>query len=217
MGSGFDAAWMERRQGPRFAELVFTPHERTERATSGGAPSHTRATLWADNPEVAFSIPLLFGHAGIAVTLVDTAEACLRAAREGGAGHVLIIDCVTAVDAWERCAGILTQTSVLVLICCSSEEFVSGLKPLARGPVEWLPAAPGAHQAEDSALDLSALTPRERAVFALVVAGRSNAEIADGLGVAENTVKSHMSAIMTKLELHTRHDLIIAGRRAGEY
>ena len=45
-----------------------------------------------------------------------------------------------------------------------------------------------------------ALTPRERAILALVAEGRLNKQIAGGLGITETTVKVHRSNMMRKME-----------------
>lgn len=51
------------------------------------------------------------------------------------------------------------------------------------------------------------LTKREQEVFALVVAGRLNKQIAGDLGVAERTVKCHRANIMDKLGVRSVLDL----------
>jgi two-component system, NarL family, nitrate/nitrite response regulator NarL len=50
------------------------------------------------------------------------------------------------------------------------------------------------------------LTPRERAVLAAVADGRTNKQIADGLYIAETTVKTHLKSIFAKLEVGSRSE-----------
>jgi FixJ family two-component response regulator len=55
---------------------------------------------------------------------------------------------------------------------------------------------------------VASLTPREREVFARVVAGRMNKQIAGDLGIAEKTIKIHRSRVMEKLGTRTLADLV---------
>jgi DNA-binding NarL/FixJ family response regulator len=50
----------------------------------------------------------------------------------------------------------------------------------------------------------SHLTDREVEVLRLVARGMVNREIAESLGIAENTVKNHVRSILEKLHLHSR-------------
>ncbi|MET7401221.1 response regulator transcription factor [Dactylosporangium sp. NPDC005572] len=59
------------------------------------------------------------------------------------------------------------------------------------------------------------LTPREREVLAEVARGRSNREIARALGLAEKTVKTHVSAILTKLGVQDRTQAALYAVRSG--
>jgi FixJ family two-component response regulator len=72
-----------------------------------------------------------------------------------------------------------------------------------------------AERAEQQALRdrFARLTPRERDVFALVVAGRMNKEIAVALGTVEQTVKQHRGRVMEKLGVRSVADLVRLAER----
>ena len=57
------------------------------------------------------------------------------------------------------------------------------------------------------------LTDREREVLQLIAQGHSNPEIADILGIANGTVRNHISNIYAKLEVDNREAAV---RAAGE-
>lgn len=56
-----------------------------------------------------------------------------------------------------------------------------------------------------------ALTPRERQIMDLVVAGMSNKNVAAELDISSRTVEVHRSRIMKKLRIKTLADLVQAG------
>jgi FixJ family two-component response regulator len=62
---------------------------------------------------------------------------------------------------------------------------------------------------------LARLTPREREVLDLVVAGMLNKQIAAELGAAEKTVKVHRGRVMRKMEAESVADLVRMTQKAG--
>jgi DNA-binding NarL/FixJ family response regulator len=62
---------------------------------------------------------------------------------------------------------------------------------------------------------LNALTDREREVMSLVAAGLSNNEIAERLFLSPATAKTHVSRIMTKLDVRDRAQLVVLAYESG--
>jgi two-component system, NarL family, response regulator len=59
------------------------------------------------------------------------------------------------------------------------------------------------------------LTPRELDVLAQIAQGRSNKDIADRLVMTEGTVKTHVKAILAKLDAMSRTDAVAIAARRG--
>ncbi len=71
--------------------------------------------------------------------------------------------------------------------------------------------APGSHGPEE----LAALTDRELEVLKLVARGSSNREIASALFLSEATVKTHITHILSKLELRDRVQAVVLAYESG--
>lgn len=127
--------------------------------------------------------------AGVADVLIlttfDIDEYVFGALRAGAAGFLLKnTDAESLVDAVRLVAqgdGLISPGVTRRLISAFAEQ------------------APRREQA-----DTTVLTPREREVLACVGRGMSNAEIARALDMAEATTKTHVSRVLSKLNLKSR-------------
>jgi len=87
----------------------------------------------------------------------------------------------------------------------------SFLAPTLAGAIlDWMTTRilPGAILSNAS---LGSLSPREREVLDLLGSGMSNTQIGRYLGIQETTVRSHVSNLLVKLQMHTRSEAAIAG------
>ena len=73
------------------------------------------------------------------------------------------------------------------------------------------PVRPGDHPTAK----ITTLTDRERQVIALLGEGLKNRQIADRLFISETTVRHHLTAIFSKLEVSDRLELLIRAYRLG--
>ena len=61
----------------------------------------------------------------------------------------------------------------------------------------------------------SELSAREQEVLALLAGGKSNKDIASSLHITENTVKSHVSAILLRLNVSDRTEAVVTALQRG--
>ena len=97
------------------------------------------------------------------------------------------------------------------------DALVRAIRAVHDGHLLLAPEAAGTllHATSAPARGLDALTSREREVLGELAKGRSNREIARALHVSEKTVKTHVSAVLAKLGVRDRVQLVIFAYDAG--
>ncbi|MFC4533840.1 response regulator [Sphaerisporangium dianthi] len=150
------------------------------------------ATRRLAGPGVAYPVKVLM------LTTFDLDDYVFEALRAGASGFLLkdlrrddLVNAVRVVAAGEA------------LLAPSVTRRLIGEFARRPRPPEKAPAA------------LETLTAREREVLQLMARGRSNAEIAAGLVIGEQTVKTHVSNILAKLLLRDRVHAVILAYEAG--
>ncbi|GAA3772846.1 response regulator transcription factor [Streptomyces coacervatus] len=148
---------------------------------------------------------------------MDGIEATRRIAQSGTRSRVLVL---TTFDLDEHAYDALRAgASGFLLKHVQPAELVVGIRAVAAGDAVISPGLTrklidtfsdrlrGHTPAEEGRL--AALTEREREVLTAIASGLSNAEIAARLFVAETTVKSHVSRILTKIGVRDRVQAVI--------
>lgn len=70
-------------------------------------------------------------------------------------------------------------------------------------------------QQRDSSMDTESITSRQHDVLRLLAVGKSNKEIARDLGMAEGTVKIHITAIFRALAVVNRTQAVLSAKKMG--
>jgi DNA-binding NarL/FixJ family response regulator len=104
------------------------------------------------------------------------------------------------------------------------EQIIAAVRSVAKGDTVLAPAVTRrlveryvarAAIASSSKSRLSELTERETEVLMSVAKGLTNAEIAAQLGIGEATVKTHVTHVLTKLDLRDRIQVVIFAYESG--
>jgi len=99
-----------------------------------------------------------------------------------------------------------------LLLGCPLNELVVGARALGRG-MRYVSSAAAQRMADS--LTREALTTREADVLQLLARGHSNKSIARDLEIAVGTVKSHLRAIMNKLDTSSRTEAVSVAMQRG--
>ena len=115
-----------------------------------------------------------------------------------------------------------TGASGYILKAAETNDLITAIRAVFRGEVFLYPTMAKQllseylkHLGEGEKSDQPTLTPREKEVLRLLAEGYSNGEIAKRLVVSLSTVHSHHTNIMRKLNLSSRHELILYARQNG--
>jgi DNA-binding NarL/FixJ family response regulator len=140
-------------------------------------------------------------------------EVIRRVARERAAQRFLALSVSDAAD--DVIAVIRAGARGYVTKSISGEELAAAVRRVGEGDAVFSPRLAGfvldAFRGElteaevDPELDL--LTQREREVLRLIARGYLYKEIAQRLGISPKTVEAHVSAVLRKLQLSSRHEL----------
>jgi RNA polymerase sigma factor (sigma-70 family) len=131
----------------------------------------------------------------LALSVSDAAEDVIAVIRAGARGYVTkTISAVELAQAVRRVAGgdavFSPRLAGFVLDAFAAEH------------------GSGEHEdAADHAAELEQLTPREREVLRHIARGYMYKEVAQRLGISVKTVEAHVSAVLRKLQLSSRHEL----------
>ncbi|MBY3445301.1 two-component system response regulator MctR [Rhizobium leguminosarum] len=90
----------------------------------------------------------------------------------------------------------------------STDEIVSAIETVAGGGTYFSSGVFDALMGERAEEGTDPLTPRERDILGLIVAGRSNKEIAETLGITSATAETHRKNLKKKLGIATTAGLI---------
>lgn len=103
-----------------------------------------------------------------------------------------------------------------------ADELIEAVRRVARGepsiPYELTRKLLGRVQPGGAALSqtpVDELTEREAEIAALVATGRTNQQIADEIFISEGTVRTHMSRILSKLQVSNRVEVALYALRSG--
>jgi DNA-binding NarL/FixJ family response regulator len=134
----------------------------------------------------------------LVLTTFDLDEYVYAALRAGASGFLL-------KDA-------LAEDLLAAVRAVASGEAVTAPSVTARLISHFLRSAP---EPSDRSDRLAALTAREREVLTLIGRGRSNTEIAEDLGLAAGTVRTHIGRIFAKLAVRDRVQAVILAYECG--
>ncbi len=183
-----------------------------------------------DDQAMRNSLKWLIESVGLGVKTFDSADAFLAACYPGLAGCLLLDVRMPGMSGLELQTHLTHQEFRMPVIIITGHGDVSmAVQAMKDGAVDFIEKpfndeallgsirnaldhdkehrGANAHKAEIAAR-LAELTPREHEVMMMVTDGRSNKEIAAGLGVSTKTIEAHRARVMEKMRAGSLAELV---------
>ena len=189
-----------------------------------------------DDISVRESLELLIKSAGWQAETFASGQDFLAHPRAAAPCCLLLDVTLPGVNGLEVQRHLLERTEMPIIFITGHGNVPMSVQAMKAGAVEFLTkplkddvlvdAIRGAIERSRVALRLDAqmqgikncyqsLTPREREVMALVVAGLLNKQVGGELGISEITVKAHRGQVMRKMKAGSLPDLVTMAARLG--
>ena len=183
-----------------------------------------------DDEEVRDAMKLLMNSVGLAVETFASAEEFLDQYDPARPGCLLLdvrMKGMSGLDVQERLAHEEVQPPIIIIT--GHGDVPMAVRAVKAGAVDFIEKPfneqelldsvhraielDGEHrgramQLADISTHLERLTPREREILDLVVAGKRNKEIAGELGISQSTVEAHRAKVMEKMQAESLSDLM---------
>ncbi|SRR6266705_1818692 len=190
-----------------------------------------------DDSSFRTAIARLLRASGYQVALYESADQFLKSPLHNEPGCILLDVRMSDLSGPQLHARLVERGNVLPIVFLTghgdipmsvqaiktgAEEFLS--KPVPKKTLLETIASALAHYEQTCAQHdrlaalhalVAAFTPREREVFALVVRGKLNKQIAFELGTSERTIKAHRHNIMQKLQVRSLAEAVSIAERLG--
>lgn len=200
------------------------------RAASSGSQSAPIVFVVDDDVSIRESLQGLISTEGMRVKVFASAEEFLAHPRVSGPSCLVLDVSLPALDGLDLQQLMAADRGDMPIIFITAHgDIPMTVKAMKGGALEFFPkpfdvdvllAAIRSAIARSSAMlesesyerklreDYASLSPREREVMTLVVAGRLNKQVAGELGISEITVKLHRANIMRKMKANSLADLV---------
>ena len=190
-----------------------------------------------DEPELRQALTRLLVAEGFDVAAYGSADEFLARDPDGSVGCLVLDLSMPGVDGLELQQRLAARGAQLAIVFLTGHgDIPTSVRAIKAGALDFLTKPvrradllravnAGLEQARSAQADATVqaeqqrryeqLTPREREVFAHVIAGKLNKVIAADLGTSEQTIKVHRGRVMEKLAVDSVPDLVRLAQQIG--